>query len=177
MKSEPVTVLIGLGSNVRPEEHLPRALAELAAVLRLEAVSAAYASVAVGAPGSPPFLNAAVKATTTLPPRQLKREVLARIEQELGRQRSADRNAPRTIDLDLLLYGEEIIEDAETGLVVPDPELLERAHTAVPAAEVWPQARHPRTGETLERIAARLAPGAGLRRLEALPGWPSVPHL
>ncbi|MGH9464880.1 MAG: 2-amino-4-hydroxy-6-hydroxymethyldihydropteridine diphosphokinase, partial [Thermoanaerobaculia bacterium] len=166
-----VPVIIGLGSNVDPERHLAAALARLARALEVTNVSSVYASDPVGAPGSARFLNAAVGAWTDLEPARLKAEVLRPIEAALGRHRTGDRNAPRTIDLDLLLYGEAVIEDRERGLRLPDPELLARAHVAVPAAEVWPEGVHPVTGETLGAIAARLATNSGLVRLSAIPGW------
>ncbi len=171
--SEPVRVLIGLGSNVEPERHLPRALFELRGSIDVAAVSSVYASDPVGAPGSPRFLNAAVVGTTDRSPEALKAEVLRPIEAALGRRRTADRNAPRTIDLDLLLYGDLVLDDRGRDLRLPEPELLVQAHVAVPAAEVWPEAVHPVTGESLAAIAARLSVGAGLVRVPVIGGWPA----
>ncbi len=170
---ELVSVVIGLGSNLEPERHLPLVLVELARVLEVTAVSAIYASEPVGAPGSPPFLNAAVKAATDLSPERLKSEVLRPLETALGRRRTGDRNAPRTIDLDLLLYGDLVVEDLGSGMRVPDPALLARAHVAIPAAEVWPEAVHPVTRETLAAIAARLSVEVGLVRVPGIAGWPA----
>ncbi len=170
---ESVLVVIGLGSNLGPERHLPLALAGLGRDLEVERVSGVYASEPVGAPGTPRFLNAAVLVRTDRSPARLKAEVLRPLEAALGRRRTSDRNAPRTIDLDLLLYDELAIDDPESGLRLPDPELLTRAHLAIPAAEVWPEVTHPGTGEALASIAARLSVGAGLVRVGHLAGWPA----
>lgn len=169
--SDFVEVLIGFGSNVAPERHLPQALARLRRAVEVRAVSGVYASAPVGAPGTPPFLNAAARCRTDLPAVRLKAEVLRGIEAALGRRRSADRNAPRTIDLDLLLYGDAVVEGAASELRLPEPDLLSSPHVAVPAAEAWPEAVHPVTGETLAAIAARLEVGRPVVRLPELPGW------
>jgi 2-amino-4-hydroxy-6-hydroxymethyldihydropteridine diphosphokinase len=149
---------LALGSNVAPERHVPAALAQLAACLEVLAVSPIYESAAVGAPGTPAFWNATALVATELPPAELKHAVLRRIEAELGRVRSADKNAPRTIDLDLVLYEDLVLE--EPGLRLPDPDLERYPHVAVPLADLAPELRHPVTGETLAAIAARLGRGS-----------------
>lgn len=152
--ARPVTVIVGMGSNQEPERHLPcaaRMLAERADVLT---ASSAWATTPVGPPGQPAFVNAAVLVRTTLPPERLKIELLRPIEAALGRVRTADRFAPRAIDLDLVAYGEEVLRSE--GLAVPDPDLLRHAHVALPASEVAPAWRHPETGEPLKAIADRL---------------------
>ncbi len=158
----PTTVLIVLGSNIEPRVNLPRACRRLGRLLAVAAVSGVYESEAHGAPGTPPFLNAAVRATTRLEPAELRRR-LRRIEAELGRRRSTDRNAPRPIDLDIALYGRRIIDDSAAGLRIPDPEILERPYLARPLADVGGELMHPVTGESLAAIA---------RRLAQLPGQP-----
>jgi len=152
----PTTALIALGSNIEPRANLERALECLARELHVEAVSGLWESEAHGAPGAPRFLNAAVRISCVLPPVSLKR-LLRRIEANLGRRRQGDRNAPRTIDLDLALYGSLVIDDPATGLRLPDPEIRRRAYLALPLAEVGPELPHPETGELLADIAARLA--------------------
>lgn len=165
---------IALGSNIEPTSHLPRAVELLGARLELCAVSRVYETEPVGADGVPAFLNAAVLAQTHLSPRALKYEVLRRVEARLGRVRSADRNAPRTLDLDLVLYSELILDDPRHHLHLPDPEILTRAHLALPLADLAPSYRHPVTGESLATIAARLAhtPGVTLSRRCALTAPP-----
>lgn len=150
--------IVSLGSNIEPETYLPRAIDRLRA-LDLRAVSQAYLNPALGERPQPDFLNAAARLETSLDPHQL-RQALRQAEAELGRVRTADKFAARTIDLDLLLLGDQIIDEPEFRL--PDPDLLTLAHLAVPAAEVAPHAVHPATGETLRAIAARLLPGASL---------------
>jgi 2-amino-4-hydroxy-6-hydroxymethyldihydropteridine diphosphokinase len=85
--------------------------------------------------------------------------VLARIEQQLGRQRRADPNAPRTIDVDISLFDDVVIDLGKRH--IPDPEILRYPHIAVPLADVAPDYRHPETGESLAQIAARVAAAAG----------------
>ena len=75
-----------------------------------------------------------------------------------------DRNAPRTIDLDIALIGDLILDDPSSGLRVPDPEILERGYLALPLAEIGPGVRHPESGELLSEVAARLAGAADAPR-------------
>ncbi len=150
---------LSLGSNLDKERNLPAAVRLLATHGRLLAVSAVYETAAVGNPGDPAFFNAAVALQTNLPPAELKQQVLARVEQQLGRQRSPDPNAPRTIDVDISLYDDAILDLGKRH--IPDPEIMLYPHIAVPLAELAPQYRHPETGETLAQIAARVAAAAG----------------
>jgi 2-amino-4-hydroxy-6-hydroxymethyldihydropteridine diphosphokinase len=152
----PTTVFIVLGSNIEPRANLERARVRLARRLNVRAVSGIWESEPYGAPGTPPFLNAAVRIVTRLPLASLKR-LLRRIEADLGRRRSGDRNAPRPIDLDIALFGDLVIDDPRAGLRVPDPEIDKRAYLALPLAEIGPEVVHPETGESLAAIAARLA--------------------
>jgi 7,8-dihydro-6-hydroxymethylpterin-pyrophosphokinase len=85
--------------------------------------------------------------------------VLYEIEQALGRVRSADKSAPRTIDLDITLFDDQVLELGQRH--VPDPDLLRHPHIAVPMADLAPQYVHPETGQTLKEIAEGL-PSAGL---------------
>ncbi len=157
-------VFLLLGSNVRPEVNLPAAARKLVERARVLALSRVYETPAVGAPEAPTFWNAAVLIETDLAPLPLKGELLRPLEAELGRERTADRNAPRTLDLDLVLYGDLVLEDPERGLAIPDPDLLRFAHVALPVAELAPDLPHPRTREPLAEIARRLAVSApGIR--------------
>lgn len=155
---------IALGSNLSPEENLPRAVMALRDVGEVLDVSPVYASPAIGWSGAvdesaPPFLNAAVLVETGYHPLVLRR-VLRGIEAEMGRVRSADKYAPRTIDLDLVLFGHEVID--MDGVTIPDPDIMKRVFVAQPLADLAPMYRHPLTGERLTEIAARL-PRNGLR--------------
>lgn len=161
-------VLIALGSNIEPEANLQRAVQLLAARVRLIAVSPVYETRPVGKTDQPDFLNAVALIETEREATVLKREVLQEIEQELGRLRTSDRNAPRTIDLDITVYGERVLELGSRH--IPDPDLLEHPHVAVPAADVAPTYRHPETGQTLREIADDM-PRDDLRRRMDLSLW------
>jgi len=153
-RGAPQSFVIGLGSNVEPEEHLPQAVRLLGEKADVVAVSSAWATAAVGPPGQPPFVNAAVLLRTDVAPEQVKQVLLRPVEAALGRVRTADRFAPRTLDLDFVAWeGGELRGE---GLEVPDPDLPYQAHVALPASEVAPDWVHPRMGETFAAIAARL---------------------
>lgn len=164
--SEEAAAAIAVGSNIEPRSNLPAALERLRAAVEVRRVSRVYPTQPAGGADGPPYLNAAVLLCTDLPPRRLRDELLRPIEELLGRRRSADRNAPRPIDLDLVLYGGRRI--AEPGLELPDPEIAERPHLALPLADLVPDWVHPASGLTLAAIAA---PFAGRCRPIELPGW------
>lgn len=155
----PEPAFISLGSNIEPETFLPRTVKQLDALGRVVAVSRVYQSAAIAPDPQPDFLNAAALLRTAAEPLEM-RAALRNIEAALGRIRGTDKNAPRTIDLDLCLYADRILRTPE--LVLPAPEILERAYLAVTLAELAPDFRHPVTGETLRAIADRLRPSARL---------------
>jgi 2-amino-4-hydroxy-6-hydroxymethyldihydropteridine diphosphokinase len=155
----PELAFISIGSNIDPEKHLPLAVALLPRIGELVAVSAVYQNPAVGPTPQADFLNAAALLRTELPPDQIRRR-LRQIEAELGRQRTEDKYAPRTIDLDLALLGDQVLDTPE--LLIPDPELLARPHLAISMAELAPDHVHPVTQERLHAIAERLHPHADL---------------
>lgn len=146
--------VISLGSNVNKEENLPASLRLMAELCRIVDVSPVYETLPVGLPDQPNFFNAAVIVETDMQPATLKRAVLSHIEDRLNRVRTGDRNAPRTIDLDLALFNDEVRE--YDGHVVPDPDVLRFAHVAVPIADMAPHMVHPQTGESMTDIAERL---------------------
>jgi 2-amino-4-hydroxy-6-hydroxymethyldihydropteridine diphosphokinase len=151
---------VALGSNVDPEANLRRGallLAELDGELKLSRV---WFSRAVGPPGQPDFLNAGARLITDLGPQEL-RARLREIERICGRLRTSDRYAPRTLDLDLCLLGDRC--GSWGGLVLPDPELLERAHLLLPLADLEPGLTVPGTSLTLAEAAARVADRKSLR--------------
>jgi 2-amino-4-hydroxy-6-hydroxymethyldihydropteridine diphosphokinase len=126
------------------------------------AVSPLYETRPVGGPPQGAYLNAAAALGTTLPPRALLARLLA-IEGLAGRERGSVRDAPRRLDLDLLLYGDLRID--EPALRVPHPRLHERAFALVPLADLAPDLVHPVFGETIARLAARVRDPSGVRRL------------
>lgn len=159
-------VVIALGSNIAPEANLRDAVQRLAACVHLIAVSPVYETKPVGKTDQPNFLNAAALIETECGAAELKSEVLGKIEQELGRVRTADKNAPRTIDLDITLYDDQVL--AFGGRHIPDPDLLQYPHVAVPAADVAPTYRDPETGQTLREIADGMPRDGLLRRTDLL---------
>ena len=161
-------VLVSIGSNIEPARNLPRALALLRDGTRVLEVSRVYATAAIGAAGAPGFLNAAVLLETDLAPEELRERVLRPIESRLGRVRTNDRNAPRPIDLDIALFADLAVSDAERGLEIPNLDILRHAHVACPIAELAPDWRHPLDGRSLAEIATELGPAGRPLRLA---GW------
>jgi len=151
-RASKVIAYIGIGSNVDPIENIPRAIEILARETDILAVSTFYRTEALGRPGQPEFLNGVCRIATSLEPRPLKFGVLRSIERALGRVRSEDKYAPRPIDLDILLYGEAILE--EDDLRIPDPEIRTRPFVAVPLLELAPDAALPDTGERIADLSA-----------------------
>lgn len=107
---------IGVGSNVEPEPNIVSALELLRSRARVTGSSTFYRTEPIGRPGQPTFINGVWRIDTALSPRQIRNELLRPIEEELGRRRCADKFAPRTIDLDLLLCDDLVVD----GLPHPD---------------------------------------------------------
>jgi 2-amino-4-hydroxy-6-hydroxymethyldihydropteridine diphosphokinase len=150
-----VKAFIGLGSNLGEREAMIRqALEEITRLpgTQLLRASSLYDTEPAGEVDQPNFLNAVAQIDTELTARQLLWNLLL-IEKRLGRVR-AQRWGPRTIDLDLLLYGSLIVE--EPDLVVPHPELTRRSFVLVPLVELDPLLVHPGTGETLLSHLSRI---------------------
>jgi 2-amino-4-hydroxy-6-hydroxymethyldihydropteridine diphosphokinase len=160
---------VALGSNIQPERYLPQAVQRLAERTRLLAVSRVYESRPVGRTDQPAFLNAAVLVETGLGAVGFKEQVLAEIERELGRVRTADRNAPRTLDLDLALWNDEVLEVG--GRRIPDPEIVRQPFIARPLADLAPHYRHPEEDRSLLEIAEGLG-DEGLEHRADLVLWP-----
>lgn len=152
---KPARVLLSLGSNIEPERNLPAAVRELAVHGTIAGVSSVWQTAPVGFTEQPDFLNAAVLLESDLSIDELRNTVIPRIETKLGRVRNPhNKNAARTIDVDISLYDRVVVESH--GRNIPDPEILERAFVAGPLAELDPEFLHPVTGETLREIAERL---------------------
>lgn len=132
-----IACYVALGSNLDfPEQRVQKAIAQFAALPHIEQVeaSALYKTKPWGGIEQPDFINAVVKFQTTLSARALLNTLFA-LEQEHGRIR-AEKNGPRTLDCDLLLYGEEIIQ--EPDFMVPHPRMQDRAFVLVPLLEITP---------------------------------------
>jgi 2-amino-4-hydroxy-6-hydroxymethyldihydropteridine diphosphokinase len=140
-----------LGSNILPERNLPLAIDQLQNKLTILRISSVWETPAVGSPG-PSYLNAALLAQTPLKPEELKLQILTPLEVKMGRVRSADKNAPRPIDLDIILFDGQIL----------DPTLWHFAHRVVPMAEIQPDIRS-EAGETLKLAAAKFMSEGSIR--------------
>ena len=155
MTSDPISVAIALGSNLGDREgHLREAAAAVQSVIPDLRVSSFYDTAPVGVGEQPRFLNAAAVGSTTLSARALL-ETLLGIEATLGRTRPYP-GAARTVDLDLILYGDHVIE--ERDLVVPHPRFRERGFVLEPLAEIAPDCVDPVTGRTIRELMSRLLP-------------------
>jgi 2-amino-4-hydroxy-6-hydroxymethyldihydropteridine diphosphokinase len=155
-------VYVGLGSNLANREaNLVTGVEGVEALpdTVVTGVSSIYETAPVGDPGHPAYLNAVLRAETTLDPRTLLEGLLA-VERAAGRD-GRQRNAPRTLDLDLLLHGDARID--EPGLAVPHPRLAFRGFVLVPLVELEPGLVHPALGETMERLLDRAGTGPGVR--------------
>lgn len=138
-------VYLSLGSNIEPEQNLPRAVHLLREKTQVVAISHAWQSHAVGSDG-PDFLNACLQVITPLSVQEFREQVIHPVEMVLGRKRTADKFAPRTIDIDILFYDEE-----------PFGDFLHHAFVVVPLAEIAPDLRHPLAyHQSMAELAARL---------------------
>jgi 2-amino-4-hydroxy-6-hydroxymethyldihydropteridine diphosphokinase len=149
-----VRAYVGLGSNLGDRAaHLLLGLSALSRLPKthLLRLSPVYETAPVGPP-QPPYLNMVAELETELSPTGLLAEML-RIEKALGRERR-ERWGPRTLDLDLLLYGDLVLEEA--GLSVPHPRLHERAFVLVPLLDLLPEGRHPLLGQSFAELLASL---------------------
>jgi 2-amino-4-hydroxy-6-hydroxymethyldihydropteridine diphosphokinase len=147
---------IALGSNLGDRAaHLDFAVRRLSSFLDDMSVSRYVETDAVGLRPQPPFLNACLVGSTTLEARPLLERFLE-IEREAGRERPFP-NAPRTLDLDLVLHGDTVVD--EPGLIVPHPRFRERRFVLEPLAEIAPDLMDPGTGLTVGELLRRLEGG------------------
>lgn len=152
-------VIIALGSNIDKEENIRKALALLKNMCQVTAVATLYETIPVGLRDQPNFLNTAVLIETPLEPTAIKQKIINHLETVLNRVRQANPNAPRTIDADIILFNDAVLDyDGGDGRLrhIPDPDLRKFPHVAVPTAELAPEMPHPETGEKLQDIANRL---------------------
>jgi 2-amino-4-hydroxy-6-hydroxymethyldihydropteridine diphosphokinase len=161
-------VYIGLGSNLAdPRAQVEQGIGELAALdgARLLACSALYASAPVGPPGQPDYVNAVVALESRRSPADLL-AALQGIERRHGRRRDGARWGPRTLDLDILLYGR--LETVVPGLVLPHPQIRHRAFVLVPLADIAPLDL-PVPGQGVLGELLRVCPMQGVARLADAP--------
>jgi len=156
----PELAYLSLGSNIGDRaRNLNAALDRLRALGDVIAVSSFYETEPVEFTSQRWFLNCAVTLDTHESPKQLLAGILD-IEQQLGRRR-ARKKGPRTIDIDILLFGNSIVE--EQGLTIPHPAMQERRFVLQPLAEIAPDALHPVFKRTIRELRDALAPGQAVR--------------
>ena len=146
---------ISLGSNIDPEANLVAAIERLRRCTTVLGLSSVYQTLPQGFTEQEHFLNMAVKIHTLRKPTQIKSEVIDRIESALKRVHDPEnKNAPRTIDLDISLWNDEVIKFGGKPWTIPDADILRFAYVAIPLAELAPDYVHPQLGKTLREIAA-----------------------
>ncbi len=161
-----VNVYLGLGSNVGDRKrNLMGALERLAPQMQVEAISSLYETDPVGPQDQQDFYNAVCRASTRLTPDELLAHV-KQFERDIGRV-ERERWGPREIDIDILLYGDQIVESQE--LCIPHRVMCNRAFVLVPLAELAADVRHPDGGRTIAELVADVDAG-GVRLIEE-PGW------
>jgi 2-amino-4-hydroxy-6-hydroxymethyldihydropteridine diphosphokinase len=159
----PQLVHLSLGSNVGDRaEQLRDALARLGAAGRVVSVSSVYETAPVGFTGQPWFLNWAVTLETRKTPQQLMAAILG-IEEEMGRRRT-QKKGPRSIDIDILLFGDVIVDSKE--LTIPHPAMHQRRFVLEPLAEIAPEALHPALKRTIRELRDALPEGQVVRRVD-----------
>ncbi len=157
-------VYLSLGSNVGDREaNLNSAIARLETIGEIVAVSSFYETEPVEVAAQPWFLNCAVAVETEKMPKQLLAAILD-IEQQMGRRR-VRKKGPRTIDIDILLFGNSIVDTQ--GLTVPHPAMHQRRFVLEPLAEIAPEVRHPVFKRTIRELRDALPAGQAVRRIEA----------
>ncbi len=147
-----VTAYIAVGSNIRPEKNVPIAVELLGERVEVVGVSTFYRTKALHRPEQADYRNGVVAFRTSMTARELRDDVLRPIEVALDRKRSVDKYAPRTMDLDLVLFGDEVVR--ETDLNLPDDDLRARPFVAVPLLELAPELVLPDDGARLADLPA-----------------------
>jgi dihydroneopterin aldolase/2-amino-4-hydroxy-6-hydroxymethyldihydropteridine diphosphokinase len=158
-----VRAFIAIGSNIDPEKNVRAAIRSIAGQTRLVGISMVYCTGALDRPQQPPYFNCVVEIKTEAPPAEVKHAILRPIENELERKRTRDKYAARTIDLDLIVYGDLIMDEEDIHL--PDPDILERPFLATPLFELAPDLVLAGCGLHIGEIAAKL-PHDGMQPLE-----------
>lgn len=146
---------ISIGSNIDPDRNVREAIHLIERYAPVIGISTVYSTEAEGRTEQPRYYNCVIKIETEISPMELKYRVLRTIEKELGRQRTSDKYAPRTIDLDLIVYDELVLRTDELNL--PDLQMLHRSFVAVPLLELEPGLTIPGIELNKEDAAALLS--------------------
>ncbi len=161
-KAVSVTAYLSLGSNIGDRaDSLREAIEQLRGLGQVTAVSSLYETEPMEFREQPWFLNCAVQLETELTPEELLDGIL-RIEEKMGRHRLV-KKGPRNIDLDILLFGDQIVEDAK--LTIPHPAMHERRFVLDPLAEIAPTAWHPMDKRSIRELLEALLPGQSVRKI------------
>lgn len=136
MSENKTDVYISVGSNIEPESNIINAMIKLSYYTEVVEISTFYRTEPIERPEQPHFLNGIFHVRTDIPARKLKFDILRKIESELGRIRTDDKYAPRTIDLDIVIYGNQVI--SEPDIQIPDPEIRRRLFIRLPLLELEP---------------------------------------
>lgn len=142
---------IGVGSNIDPEENIMKAVTLLVRHVVITGISTFYRTKPLDRPDQPPFYNGVVRIDTGIGPKDLKNHIIKKIEKDLGRRRSADKSAPRTIDLDILVFDSLVVHDRD--LHVPDPDIEKRPFLAIPLCELDQELILPGSDRPIREIA------------------------
>ncbi len=157
-------VYLGLGSNLgNRQKNLDRALNMLSLRMQLKQVSSIFETEPVGNPNQSRFLNLVCRVDTILEPQEIL--TLGKgIELKMGRTPGYEINSPRIIDIDILLYGDKVVDTDK--LVIPHPRLAERAFVLVPLAEIAPDIVHPVTKKTIKELLQAITEKQGVFKWE-----------
>ena len=144
---------LSLGSNIEPEKNILEAVKLLSRHVKILKASTVYLTEPLLRKSQPNYYNCVIQIETDIEPHKLKSDVLRAIEKELGRKRTEDKYASRTIDIDIILYGNQVVSTKE--LTLPDPDIRTRAFLAIPLAEIEPDLVLPIENKPIREVADR----------------------
>ncbi len=147
-----VQAFIAAGSNIEPAKNIEKAIQMLSKQVRIKGISTVYQTEPIGRPEQQNYYNCVLKTETQLRPKILKNDVLGAIENALGRKRTEDKFASRTIDLDLIIYDK--LAGEIDGIIFPDPEITERPFLAFGLCELEPKLILPGTNKAIADICS-----------------------
>jgi 2-amino-4-hydroxy-6-hydroxymethyldihydropteridine diphosphokinase len=150
-----VRAYIGVGSNINPAENVRNAIQLLSKEVHILGISTVYQTQPEEGLKQPQYYNCVVEIETNFSPEELRYKVLRKIEKDLGRKRSRDKYASRTIDLDLILYDDLVLKNDD--FILPDPHIASRPYLAIPLYELSPELVLPGSGLYIKELASNLS--------------------